>query len=66
MKPPRHLGDLSEAEFEGAHEALVAWLTRVNVPGSILHEYSLYQALDDCWERAHRVQRRRMKARRRP
>jgi len=48
----RHLGDVSRQEFEGAYDALVAWLERANVAGSIAGDYNLYRALESTWATA--------------
>lgn len=52
----RHLGDVSDADWELLMETVTEWLVRVDVPGSIAYEYDLYRALHD--ERALAQHRR--------
>jgi hypothetical protein len=48
----KHLGDVTDKEWEDLMKRLVAWLTRYRIAGSIAGEYSLYAALDDERRRA--------------
>lgn len=48
----RHLGEVSDEEWEGLLAALVIWLLRTNVAGSLGQDYSLYQALADERDKA--------------
>lgn len=41
----RHLGDVTDAEWALLHRALLKWLNRCDVAGSVA-KYSLYAALD--------------------
>ncbi len=43
----RHLNTVTAGEWEELMDALVAWLARTDVAGSIAHNYSLYDALDN-------------------
>lgn len=60
----RHLKDVTDPEWERLMHALVAWLKRENVAGSIAHDYSLYNALDDERSRAKDAPRRAARLRR--
>ncbi len=48
----RHLGDVSDVEWEQLMGAVVRWLKQTGVAGSIASDYSLYSALDDVRWRA--------------
>jgi len=48
----RHLKDVSWPEFQGVLGAVVQWLNKTNVAGSVADEYNLYTALEDEWHRA--------------
>ena len=48
----RHLREVSDVEWEALIQALVTWLQRHKVAGSIAMDYSLYQALDDERDKA--------------
>ncbi len=48
----RHLKDVTDEEWAELTEAVLAWLVRHKVAGSIAHEYSLYNALDDEREKS--------------
>lgn len=50
----RHLGTLTFAEEERLHMALIPLLHEWNIPGSILHDYSIWQALEDEVDKARR------------
>lgn len=49
----RHLGDLTNEEFQALVDAVADdVLARFNVAGSIAGAYSIYAALDTCYEEA--------------
>jgi len=51
----RHLGSVTDDEWEDFLDHVVAWLARHDIAGSIAAQYNLYDALDDEREKAKRA-----------
>jgi hypothetical protein len=59
----RHLGTVTNGEWDELHDVIADWLFQHRIAGSILDDYSLYAAMDAERDQAAQLVRDRAQAR---